>query len=346
MAADGNETAPEISISFPFKIPGFPERNGTIDLDVVAGDEILASKNLETLAKVSGLVASMREEKRLRQRGGRFTLYWEHDTSRGVDKESLVKTLHFCSGETITVGVKNGECCAIIAALFRLDVSDARESIAELCDFAVEQARRNVVWGAVLLKASSRYPECCNEQCTLDERLAKVVLTKERIHDEYSVVVDGCLMTLDSRYLDMAEYGKPRTQWGEFSIRTRYVRYHAEMDQKERDSLVTFNLGVFINEELEAMDEQGILNREIIASMYSAILSEGSVDKGDVNMMSPFLPSCQDDENRSKTLYNSEMFPPFSLLETEMLSVTPDLPQSSMVSCSGISLTTLSLEGE
>lgn len=243
------------------------------DLDVVvSGSMLLMSLPMMTLAAASKLVSGMRERNELIQCDGKYKLMWKHDMSQDVDKESLVKVLKLCRGDTIRVGVKNGECCAVIAALFRLDLWCATEVATKLCDFAEEQARRNVVFGATLLKTSSRYPECCDQRwCTLNTRLAKIVLSKDMICHEYGTVVDGCLMALEPRYLDMAEYGEPNTRWGEFSVRTRYIRYHTGLQTQEKMDILKHHLGSLTKEKLEVLEQLGVLKPDILFSLYVSL---------------------------------------------------------------------------
>ena len=278
---------PEIIISLPQQSRRDLElcrhESSATELDVViSGQTVLMSLPFKTLAAVSKLVSGMWEKNQLILCGGRFKLLWRHDTSNVVDKESLLKVLKFCCGETVAVGVKNGECCAVIAALFRLDVWCAKTVVTELCNFAEEQARRNVAFGAALLKASSRYPECCDQQlCALDTRLAKIVLTKERICNNYQVVVDECLMALGPRYLEITEYGKPRTRWSEFTLRTRYIRYHKSLNAQEKERIMRCNMGSMAKDELDVLEELGVLKPDTVMSLYGSPLVEAEKSKSE-----------------------------------------------------------------
>lgn len=94
---------------------------------------------------------------------GEQRLTWPFDTSSEVDRMVLVKALRFCYGETMSVGVMNGECCAMIATLKRLQVQGLDSVVSILCKFANEESKKNVEVGVELLKACSRYIECCDE---------------------------------------------------------------------------------------------------------------------------------------------------------------------------------------
>ena len=168
-------------------------------------------------------------------------LEWMFDTINEIDKQALVKSLRFCYGEILSVGTRNGECIAIIAALSRLQVTCLDEVIPKLKNFALEQARNDLIGGAELLKMCVHYEECCKaETCTLNKELAKIVLTKENMLEHFREVVDDCLMKLPPEYLDEAEYGEPHTWCSEFCLRAKYVRFHSkEMSEEEKHAMVT-----------------------------------------------------------------------------------------------------------
>ena len=56
-------------------------------------------------------------------------LEWMYEPKIEIDKQALVKALRFCYGETLKVGTKDGECCAVIAALSRLQVTCLEEVV-------------------------------------------------------------------------------------------------------------------------------------------------------------------------------------------------------------------------
>ena len=76
------------------------------------------------LAHGSGYIKALLKE------GGNRKIIWPDETSNEVDREALVKALRFCYGETLIVGTKNGECCAMIAVLTRLQITDLDEIVA------------------------------------------------------------------------------------------------------------------------------------------------------------------------------------------------------------------------
>ena len=166
---------------------------------------------------------------------------WMFETKNEIDKQALVKALRFCYGETLCVGTRDGECCALIAAFSRLQVTCLDEVISQLRNFTLELARNDLIQGVELLKMSTHYEECCKTNtCTLNKELAKIVLTKENMFEHFREVVDDCLMTLPLEYLDEAEYGEPHTWCSEFCLRAKYVRWHSkELSDEEKHAMVT-----------------------------------------------------------------------------------------------------------
>ena len=96
--------------------------------------------------------------------------------------------------------------------------------------------------GTEILVTAQQYVECTNTDfCTLDTELSKVVFTQEKMEDDYEAVIDGCLMKLPVKYLDIVNYGEPHTKWSEFTIRVRYMRYHTNsLHAKEIKEVLEF----------------------------------------------------------------------------------------------------------
>ena len=186
------------------------------------------------LAKASERIKSMFKGK------GEQMVNWPFDTNKELDRQALVKALRFCYGKTLSVGTKNGECCAMIAALSRLQVTCLDEVVPKLIKFALEEARKDIGAGVELLKMCTCYEDCCNtNMCPLNKRLAKIILTRENMAEHFREVVDDCLMKLPPEYLDQVEYGEPHTKCSEFCLRAKYVRWHLnEISTEERQKLL------------------------------------------------------------------------------------------------------------
>ena len=73
------------------------------------------------------------------QEGNENNRGWVYDMSRDVDKKAMVKVMRFCYGEDMEIGVDNGECCAIIAALYRLEVTCTEEIVKRIGYFGLEE---------------------------------------------------------------------------------------------------------------------------------------------------------------------------------------------------------------
>ena len=280
---------PTITLSPPdsFKRNGdlFDNENTFPDLDfIITGLERPLKLHKNILSQTSKLVEEILKAKLASESGNGNEIKWMFDTSKEVDREALVKVLRFCYGGTITVGVNNGECCAVIAALFRLEVICAAETADKLTRFAVEQAKKNLTVGTQLLMATQHYPECTNTNfCALDRRVAEVVLSKENMQEDYETVVERCLMSLPAMYLDIAKYGDVHTKWSEFATRTRYVRYHSEsLKKKEKEAIVMkCDWKMLMSAELIEVIEFGFLEQGTIMGMYHAILEHTEEDRND-----------------------------------------------------------------
>ena len=223
------------------------------------------------LSQTSTLIEGILKAKQDAEGADRNEIRWMFDTSKKVDREALVKVLRFCYGDAVTVGVNDGECCAVIAALYRLQVICTVDTAAQLSKFSVEQAEEDLTVGAELLLATQHYPECTNTNyCALDKQLAEIVLKKEIMQKDYDTVVDRCLMKLPAQYLDIANYGDAHTKWSELTMRARYVRYHSEsLNQKDKEELLKkCDWNHLMSGELEKLNEFGVVEKDTILVMY------------------------------------------------------------------------------
>ena len=251
---------------------------------IITGLEKPLKLHKNILSQTSKLAEGILKAKQASKSADSNIIEWMYDTTNEVDREALVKVLRFCYGDTITVGVDNGECCAVIAALFRLQVIYAVDTVAGLSSFAMEQAKADLRVGVELLMATQQYPECSNTIfCSLDEKLAEIVLSKERIQEHYDTVANGCLMRLPPRFLDIAHFGESHTKWSEFAIRARYVRYHSgSLSQKEKEDIVKkCNWNTFMSAELDQLTQLGFVNQDTIMMAYRTVLERTERERDD-----------------------------------------------------------------
>ena len=278
------EESEEDSSTITLSPPSSFNRNGHLfnkedtfsDLDfIIAGLEKPLKLHRNILSQTSMLVEGILKAKQESKNADFNEIEWVFDTSNEVDREALVKVLRFCYGDTITVDVDNGECCAVIAALFRLQVICAVDTVAKLSKFAIEQAQANLRVGVELLMATQQYPECSNINfCALDEKLGEIVLSKERMQEDHDIVVDGCLMRLPPRFLDIAHFGESHTKWSEFTVRARYVRYHSDsLSQKEKEAIVKkCDWNTLMSSELNQLNQLGFVDQDTIMRTYHSAL--------------------------------------------------------------------------
>ena len=210
------------------------------------------------------------------------------DIIKETDREALVKALRFCYGETQRIGTKNGECCAMIATLTRLQVTCLDDVVATLINFAMDEAKRSIETGVELLKACTRYKECCGSNpLSLDKRLAAIVLTKDNMRAHYREVVDNCLMMLPPEYLMVAEYGEPHTRWSEFCLKTKYVRFHSkELSMEEKEALVSkCDWSSLNSHELRELRLAGIIGKDELLEAHEKALEHCEIENEQTNEM-------------------------------------------------------------
>ena len=136
-----------------------------------------------------------------------------------------MKVLRFCYGEAMKVVPH--EVCPVVAAVCRLQLRDTPSMLESIATFAVETAKNDLRKGAAMLCDCMRYEECCNKKCCqLDEALAAMVLTKDKMAKYEAMLCKYCLLISPPRLLDMAQYASA-TQ--EFAVRTRYARMNKEL---------------------------------------------------------------------------------------------------------------------
>ena len=215
-------------------------------------------------------------------------LEWPYDTSKEVDRESLLKALRFCYGETLRVGTKNEECFALISALTRLQVTCMDNVVTTLKNFIVAEAKRNVETGVELLKMCSQYKECCDStNSSLNKTLASVVFTKENMCEHYKEVVDECMMVLPPEYLMMADFGEPHTKCSEFCLKTRYVQLHSkELSIESKHGLfLKCDLSTLNSQELGELRIANVIGTDRLLEAYGKALEHQEIENGRMNEM-------------------------------------------------------------
>lgn len=255
------------------------------DLFFVFGEE----ENTESLELHRGILArgSMLAQGTLKskERAGKADMNqmgWVFETKKEVDRNALVKALRFCYGESMRVGTRDGECCAVIATLSRLQMTCLNEVVEELVAFATEQAEKDVKVCAELLAATQDYPECRNANtCELDKALATILFTTKNLRDNYEDVVDNCLMRLPPEYLEMVEFGEPHTNCSEFNIRLQYVNHNGENTSAEekREEINKCDLTTLNREELIKLKELGVVEPERMMILYDQTLEKTEREK-------------------------------------------------------------------
>ena len=242
---------------------------------VVAGMEKPLQLHRRILAHASETIKRILNERR------GLKLEWPYDTRKEVDKETLVKALRFCYGETQTVGTKNGECIAMIVALTRLQVTCLDDVVTLLSNFKMEEAKINLEIGVELLKTCAGYKEMSGtSQLGLDKKLAAIVLTKDNMRVHYKEVVDECLMVLPPEYLMITEFGEPHTRLSEFCLITKYVRCHANKLTKEQKQamIAKCDWSALNSQELRELRLADIIDKDELLEVHEKALEHCEIE--------------------------------------------------------------------
>ena len=239
------------------------------------------------ITRASRLMEGLIKSKQTAKSQDRDQAQWMFDTNEKVDRDALLKVLRFCYGDDMKVETTNCECCAIIAALYRLQVTCADEVVKKLTECLVNRAKNDVTFGAMLLEGTQHYPECCSVNAyELDKALAKVVLTGKNICEHFETVVSGCLMKLPPEYLNMADYGEPYTRWGEFSVKALYLKEHSEvLSQEEKEDIMRkCNLRFLGSGELKELRKLNVVGSDLLLDMHESVLERTEKENSDNRM--------------------------------------------------------------
>lgn len=263
----------------------FDNENSLSDLLFVFGERERKTLRLHRgiIARSSLLAQGMLKIKEEANNPDKNQMGWIFDTDKPVDRDALVKALRFCYGEAMNVGTH--DCCAVIAALSRLQVTCLNEVVKELTAFAVDQANKDAKVGAELLMATQDYFECRNANvCNLDEVLARVVFTAKNLHDNYEDVVQNCLMELPQQYLEFVEFGEPHTQYSDFNVRMQYVKCHKEDPSVNAEELL-INKCDWTNlsaDELKELKDVVTSGSEIIVAIGMKVVERTRNEEGEL----------------------------------------------------------------
>lgn len=187
------------------------------------------------LCTVSKYIERVLKEKQIKGEDD-IKIEWMFDTAKEVDRQVVVKVLRFCYGESVSVGVKDGECCAMISIMKKLELICEDVMADYLISFARDETINDLKTGVELLKCVQRYQECVDKK--MDEMLASIILTKKNLMEHYDIVVGDCLMKLPSKYLDMVEYEEGHGEKSELEVRVRYIREHEELGKEEKERII------------------------------------------------------------------------------------------------------------
>ena len=195
--------------------------------------------------------------------------------------EVIVKWLRFCHGEDQSFSFD--ECPSALAALCHLQLT-CRDAIQKMIiDHMIDTARKDAEAGSVMLKKCALGFRECHDNATgrVDIALAKVVLTGENITTRYDSVVNDCLMQIPALYLDIATYGYDHSEFGEFNIRMRYVKYHRSSisDEDKKVIMQRCDESKLDLAEVQELKKMGMVSEtELSAAVFRALEQKESAN--------------------------------------------------------------------
>ena len=315
-----NETEGHIEIKphFGNNVELFDNEDLFPDLEFVVPG-LNASLHLHKLiiTRASRLMEGQIKSKQIAESQDRDQVQWMFDTNEKVDRDALVKVLRFCYGDEMKVETTNCECCAIVAALYRLQVTCADEVVKKLTECLVNRAKNDVTFGAMLLEGTQHYPECCGMKgYELDKALAKVALTGKNICEHFETVVSGCLMKLPPDYLSIAEYGEAHTGCSEFSVKTLYLKEHSEsLSQEEKEEIMRkCNLTFLGSGELKELRKLNVVGSDLLLDMHESVLERTEKEKSDNGMKTSEVTQKRDEHKTSTEEGDKEKDEPTNLI--------------------------------
>jgi len=176
----------------------------------------------------------------------------------------LIKWLRFCYGEDQSFAYD--ECCAAISVMFQLQLKCMNELFAQFSSYLTDVSKNHNEIGVQLLFSCVEYDECRRKEPRIDRVIAHCLFTRDNIVTKYDLIVNQCLLKLPADYLDFVEYGKPHTEYSEFSIRARYVedqRYKPSLTLEEKRSIMEKVRGTELNsEEMRKLHSMMIFNSD------------------------------------------------------------------------------------
>ena len=227
---------------------------------------------------------------------------WPFDTSSATDRNALLKALRFCYGQSMSIGYREGECWAVIAARKRLKVT-CLESVAEQLEgFVTNEAHKSLATAISMLNECMRYRECCGDGLmAFNWTLAGIVLTAQNITEHFQEVVVDCLMTLPPEYLDHTQYGAPHTPLSEFSLRAMYVERHPKMSAEEKAAVIgECDWKTLSAQELHALALIDIIDKgALLEAYYSLLVRTESVAERDAKHVAQLEKERDEFRNRA-----------------------------------------------
>ena len=211
------------------------------------------------------------------------------EMTEGEGAEAFVQWLRFCYGAPLEVC--NDTAVALLMTLPLLQLCNCESVQRMLEDYIIAAAKTNFETGAAMLCRCAQFEEFKGEQFgAVGKAVAQIVFTAKNLASCRETIVDKCLMQMPFEYLDIVQYGNPRTDISEFAIRKQYVLCNDEKLSAEMKTIIMkkcdwkklncaelkelFGLGVISKEELADLSMERLEKCEAHIKQLNAQLKE------------------------------------------------------------------------
>lgn len=202
-------------------------------------------------------------------------LVWKPFCDATVEGVVLKKWLHFCYGSEMQLAIK--EAVPGLWALAKLKLRQEEVLEQKIKQFIAPEVPRGLDTEVEVLKQCASYGKDENQVFdTVVATLAERVLSRDNITNNFSLVVDHCLMELPPEYLDKAQYGDVWTEYSEFELRKLYIERHGnDLSVEEKDKIMSQCKEVIPNSsELKQMIEQSTISQSSLLMLFQKALEQ------------------------------------------------------------------------
>ena len=191
----------------------------------------------------------------------------------GVEKTCVLDLFHFFYGEVLKVFGRT--VVPMLAMFLRLKVKDFPQVQQTLEDLIFKRGKRYIDCGMQMLQQCMEYEECHNNQMTqIDQKLATMVLTHEKIYLIPGIAFDDCLRRLTVRHFSSAQRGLAKIG---FNVRMHFVSVNKDRLSKEekREVIRGCDLQHLSANELNQLRELDIFDKDELLDLFMDVIKHG-----------------------------------------------------------------------